>query len=163
MIRFILYRLTCADAPCPAEIYRFRDIILPNQGERRRARRWRADVASKGAGKAAGVIDSAGRVDYNASGDMAARNKGLPSCHTLEWDAENPSRMSRIARGFWLSSTGPVLLARSKRLRLLIAGQSGEAIAHFGMDGHGSALSFHEVDKELTHVSARSLPRGNES
>ena len=71
--------------------------------------------------------------------------------------------MSRIAREFWLISTGPVLLARSEQLRLLIAGQSEVEIAHFGMDGHRSALSLHEVDKDLTPVSIRSLSRGNES
>lgn len=73
------------------------------------------------------------------------------------------SRIDRKAREFWLSGTGPVLLARSKQLRLLIAGQSGVGIAHFGMDGHGSTLSLHEVDKDLTPVSVRSLSRGNES
>ena len=64
---------------------------------------------------------------------------------------------------FQTSHNSLVLLARSEQLRLLIAGQSEVEIAHFGMDGHGSALSLHEVDKDLTPVSARSLPRGNES
>lgn len=81
-------------------------------------------MASQGAGKAANCIDNAGRFDYNASGNTAVRSRGLPNCHTPVWDAENPSRMSRITREFWLSSTGPVLLARSEQLRLLIAGQS---------------------------------------
>ena len=46
-------------------------------------------MASQGAGKAANCINNAGRFDYNANGNMAARNKGLPSWHTLAWDAEN--------------------------------------------------------------------------
>ena len=46
-------------------------------------------MASQGAGKAANCIDSACRFDYNANGNTAARNKGLPSWHTLVWDAEN--------------------------------------------------------------------------
>ena len=63
-------------------------------------------MASQGAGKTAGVIDSAGRFDYNASGNMAARNRGLPNWRTLVWDAENHLSHRQDSQGILVEQYG---------------------------------------------------------
>ncbi len=63
-------------------------------------------MASQGAGKAAGCIDTAGRVHYNASGSMVARSRGLPNWRTLVWDAENHLSHRQESQGILVEQYG---------------------------------------------------------